>query len=103
VDLRFPQLSTKTFYLSDVTMVGLPEGLEALLDTQQIQVIFRGPSANMRKLGPSHITLEVDLSEAKIGTDYYVVNVTLAEGFESVGVLKKVPVSITIQEIDETT
>ena len=103
VDLRFPQLSTKTFYLSDVTMVGLPEGLEALLDTQQIHVIFRGPSANMRKLGPSHITLEVDLSEAKIGTDYYVVNVTLAEGFESVGVLKKVPVSITIQETDETT
>lgn len=102
VDLRFPLLTTKTLHLSDLTMKGLPEGLEAVLDTQQIQIVFRGPSADMRKLGPSSILLEVDLSEGRLGTDYYAVDVTLAEGFENVGVLRKVPVSITIQEAEET-
>ena len=102
VDLRFPLLSTKTFALSEVKLEGLPKGMEAVLDTQQIHVTLRGPAANMRKLIPGQILLEVDLSEAKIGTDFYVVNVTLADGFENVGVLKKVPVSITIREAEET-
>ena len=102
VDLRFPLLSTKTFALSEVKLEGLPKGMEAVLDTQQIHVTLRGPATNMRKLIPGQILLEVDLSEAKIGTDFYVVNVTLAAGFENVGVLKKVPVSITIREAEET-
>ncbi len=101
VKIEFPQLSTRTVKISNIEMLNVPEGLEAELMTQQLDVTVRGPKDLIAKLTEADISVKVDLTGAEIGTINRKVQITLGDGFSQIGALgSNYSVYVQISEIE---
>lgn len=101
VKIEFPQLSTRTIKISNIEMLNVPEGLEAELMTQQLDVTVRGPKDLIAKLTEADISVKVDLTGAEIGTINRKVQITLSDTFSQIGALgNNYSVYIQIDEIE---
>ena len=100
VEVRFPGLKIETLSLDNIKMKNIPEGLTAELVTQVLDVKFRGPAAQIEKITAADVTVNVDLKDAKVGTDKYAVRFKMAEGFEDVGALSSYTVMVTLTEAE---
>lgn len=103
VDLKFPGLTTKEFTITDeqIQIVNVPEGMEAVLITENLTVTVRGPVADINRLTSKDITVTVDFTDAPVGTSTYKVTVTFGEAYPELGALGKPSVSATVQEAEE--
>lgn len=98
VDITFADLETKSFTVTQIDVIGLPEGLEYKLDTLELSFTVRGPEALINGMSLDNIKVTVDLSNAKIGTDRFDAQFEMAPGFEAVGVIGTHKVAVTLTE-----
>lgn len=101
VSVEFPNLRTLKLAVNDIKIVGLPEGLEAELITQVLDVTIRGPAEQMLGLRASDLTVTVDLSNAQVGTFTQGVTITVSSRFPDVGTMGTYSVSVTVKEADK--
>ena len=72
-------------------------GMEAEIINANLTVKVRGPVGQISKLTEEDIVVEVDFTNAEVGTATYKANIRFAEGFEGVGALKTNSVSAMVQ------
>ena len=104
VDLKFPGLSVREFVITgdQIVIQNVPEGLEAVLITENLTITVRGPMTDINRMTIRDITVSVDFTDAPMGTSTYKVTVTFPESFSAVGALGKPNVSATLREEQES-
>ena len=98
VDVEFVGLSVKEFVIENIKSVNVPEGMEADIITEKINVAVRGPLTAMSAVKEENISLVVDFTGAEAGTSTYKAGVVFQEGFENLGAIGTVSVSATLQK-----
>lgn len=101
VKVEFPNLRILKMTINDIKIVGLPEGLEAELITQALEVTVRGLAEQTVGLRTGDVTVTVDLSDAQVGTFTQAATITLSSKFPDVGVMGTYSVSVTVKEADD--
>lgn len=99
VVITFPKLQTHTFRISRINAINVPEGYEAEVITQELEVKVRGPVDLIRQMNAGDITVTVDFAGALPGTATMKATVTMSAGFSEVGALGSYNVSATLREI----
>ena len=104
VSVTFPNLKTTKFTANQIVAVNVPAGMEAGIVTKQLEVTVRGPRNLVNQMTAEHLTVQVDLSNAQLGTYTVRGAIIMAAGFEEVGALGSYNVTVTLSEpIVETT
>ena len=101
VQVEFPDLSTKTITIGNIQIINVPEGLEAELTTQVLEIVFRGPKAEIEGLTAEDITVTVDFTGAEIGTVNKKVTITISAEHPNCGALGSYSVYATVQEPED--
>lgn len=101
VTVEFPKLRTVKMTVGDIRIIGLPEGLEAELITQQLEVTIRGLAEQIMGLRAADLTVTVDLSNAQVGTFTQGVTITISSRFPDVGTMGTYSVSVTVKEAEQ--
>lgn len=101
VTVEFPKLRTVKMTVGDIRIIGLPEGLEAELITQQLEVTIRGLAEQIMGLRATDLTVTVDLSNAQVGTFTQGVTITISSRFPDVGTMGTYSVSVIVKEADK--
>lgn len=102
VEVRFPNLQMQSFSVSNIVLQNVPEGMQAELITQVLEVKLRGPVALMESVTEADITAIVDLSEAGAVTDKFAVQIVLGSEFAGVGALNSYTVMVALTPIAAT-
>ena len=97
VGVRFPQLSSKTFTVTDITAINVPEGMEAEILTRAVQVTIRGPKELMKTVQASDISITVDLTDAQAGTSTVKGTVKMDSKYAQAGAIKSDSISVTLR------
>lgn len=86
VDVRFPDLATKTLKVKSFTAVDVPAGLEADIITKVLEIQFRGPKASVEKIKEEDITVNVSFANEQEGTVTVKADITIdIDGVGAVG------------------
>ena len=100
VSVKFPNLKTKSLSITDIELINVPEGLEAILETKVLEIKLRGTAVMIDTITADDITVTVDLSQAQPGTDKYVVKITVSSEFTGVGALNSYTVLVTLSNLE---
>lgn len=95
VSISFPDLATKTFQISDIAALHVPEGLEADILTEQLPVTVRGPKEKIQAMTGSDLKATVDFTNAELGTSSWKAQITITTA--GVGAVGAYSVSATVQ------
>lgn len=98
VIVKFPALRTRTISITNIEAINVPEGLEAEMITQKLEVKFRGPIAQVERIKAADIKVTVDFANAELGTATMRADVTIDGKFVDVGVVGTYQVSATLRE-----
>ncbi len=96
ITIVFPEdLDAREFVITNIQPEGLPENLEAKIQTSTMKVYIRGKQDVVKNLKAEDLTLVVDLSDANAGMDTY--KVTLEQECEEFGLLfVGIPHTVTV-------
>lgn len=95
--ITFSGLSTREFTIEDIQMVNIPEGMEAELITEKLQIVVRGPTGLVVSLTEKDISVVADLTGAEADTSTFKATVVFSEGFTSAGALGTYSVSVIVR------
>lgn len=98
VDILLQGLSTREFTVEDIKMINIPEGMDAELIAEKLQIIVRGPTGEIVNLTEEDISVTVDLTGAEADTSTFKAQVVFREEFPSVGALGTYSVSVIVSE-----
>lgn len=96
VTITFTGLATRELVVDQFRIINVPEGMEAELITERINVSLRGPSGVIAKLTAEDVLVVVDFTGAEADTATFKATIVLPEGFETVGALGAYTVSATV-------
>lgn len=97
VDVKFPELATKTVTVTNITATNVPADMEAEILTQTMQVTLRGPKAMIEQLTDADVSIVADLTGAQAGTFTVKGKVVLSNQFAACGAIKTESVSVTLR------
>lgn len=98
VTVSFPGLMKRVFILSDFEIVGVPEGMEAEIYNNSVEISVRGPRSVVSTLRASDLTLRVDFSNEQPGTFNKKIEIVLDEQFSEVGAMGSYSVTAVLRE-----
>lgn len=101
VEVKFPNLRTVSLTVDKIQLTNVPEGLDAELVTQVLEMKLRGPASVLEGVSAEDVTVTVDLSQAQAGTDKYTVQVTLSEKYSGAGALGSYTVMVTLTQAED--
>lgn len=96
VTITFTGLATRELVVDQFRIINVPEGMEAELITERINVSLRGPSSVIAKLTAEDVLVVVDFTGAEADTATFKATIVFPEGFETVGALGAYTVSATV-------
>lgn len=96
VDIKFPGLATKTLTLTKINPVNVPAGMKVDMITKELEVLLRGPKAQIDNLKPEDITVTVDFKDVQAGT--VKVKAEISGVSQEVGAVGDYTVSATVRE-----
>lgn len=96
VSIQFPSLSTRTLTVENIQVLNVPEGLEAELTTQLLEITVRGPHSQIASLTAQDITVTADFTGAEVGTVTRKVTVTLSSAYSDCGTMGSYSVYATV-------
>ena len=100
VEVKFPNLRTTSLVVDNIQMVNVPEGMEAELVTQQLEVKLRGPASLIENIQQDNVIITVDLATGQVGTDKYTAVITVQPSFAGVGAMSSHTVMVTLTEAE---
>lgn len=98
VSVKFPELVTKTFMVTNFTPMNVPDGLEAEIVNQALSVTVRGPQTLIDRMSEDDISIMVDFSQAQLGTFTVKASVVMSMAYSKVGAIGTYQVSATLRE-----
>lgn len=98
VQIKFTGLVTKTFNVTKISAVNVPTGLRQEIITKSLPVTVRGTEASIKAIKSENLSVEVDLSEAQVGTASMTAKVVVSESFPDVGAVGTYQVSVKLRE-----
>ena len=98
VHIKFTGLTTKTFNVTKISAVNVPEGLRQEIITKALSVTVRGTEASIKAIKSENLSVEVDLSETQVGTASMTAKVVVSENFPDVGAVGTYQVSVKLRE-----
>ena len=101
VKISFPALSRRDFTITNIQTINLPAGKQVDLLTKQLTITVRGPKQDIQKLQASDITVQIDLTDVE-NTEAVEAVVIFAEPYQSVGVVGKYSISVTVTDAPKT-
>ena len=98
VKLEFNALSTKTFVVEgeDIQLLNVPEGMEVELTTLMLEIVVRGPSAEIASLELEDMTISVDFSNTEPGTSSRRVQIVFDTEHKNCGALGSYSIYATV-------
>jgi len=93
VKVDFKNLETKTFMVSVVEGIRVPDGMKAEIMTKVVPVVLRGPLEQIRKLTEEDVVVRVDFSGAGLGATTYDATIYVDPEFAGVGAVGTYSVS----------
>lgn len=96
VEVKFPELATKTLTVTNINAVNVPAGLKAELLAKVLEVQLRGPKEQIESLEASDITVTVDFTGAQAGT--VKIKAEIVCSVPGVGAVGSYTVSATVRE-----
>lgn len=84
LSIRFKNLETKTFSVTNISAVGLSDGQRFSRLTNSVDVLVRGPAEELEELTAEDIRIVVDLTDYENGT-FSVDALVLVDGYDAVG------------------
>ena len=101
VSVRFSGLLTREFTVENIEMINVPEGMEAEIINNSLQVKMRGPNLEIGALKDEHLTAVVDFTNATEGNATYKATIQVVDEFPNVGALKTYSVPATVRTAEE--
>lgn len=98
VQIKFTGLVTKTFNVTNISAVNVPTGLRQEIITRSLPVTVRGTEASIKALKSENLSVEVDLTEAQVGTASMTAKVVVSDSFPDVGAVGTYQVSVKLRE-----
>ena len=86
VTVKFTDLDIKTLGVTNIVPANVPEGREAEIITEALEIRFRGPKDLLERLQPENVTVMVDFSDA-VETATMQAVITLDEEFAQIGAI----------------
>ena len=96
VSVKFKNLETRAFSVTDITPIGLSENQTFSRVTNTIDVVVRGSARDLEQLTPENIRIVVDLSQYVFKGTYSVPATVLVDGFSRVGAVGSYSVACKI-------
>ena len=96
VTVKLPELETRTITVKNFETINIPEGLEAELITQALEIKLRGPKDVVESMTESDVVVIVDFANAQSGT--IKVKAEVSSGIIEVGAVGNYTVSATLRE-----
>ena len=100
VDIKFPNLKTRTLTVTNIRAVNVPANMKLDMITQALELIVRGPIELVDSLKETDVTVLVDFSQATIGTATASAQISFGSAYAEVGVMGDYTVSATLTEKD---
>jgi len=98
-DITFPRLKVREMYVSNITLINMPEGMQADIDTKRMKVTLRGPDVLMNAIQPESVSIVVDMTQAELGTNLYKAQIVLDDTvYEGVGAIGSYTVTVTLTQ-----
>ena len=97
VSLKFPDLAIKTFTITNITPVNVPEGYTVEMVTQALTVTIRGPKARVEDMTEADISAMVDVASAQAGSATFKAEIVMGEDYAAVGAIGNYSVSATLR------
>ena len=88
VEIKFSGLSTRVVEVGNIVAENIPEGLEAEIIDQALQVTLRGPILDLQKIRAEDIVVHVDFADAGEGMTTLKAVVEVPQEFSTVGAIK---------------
>ena len=88
VDIKFSGITKKDFSVENIVAENIPEGLEAEIIDQALQVTLRGPVLDLQKITAEDIVVRVDFADAGEGMTTLKAVVVLPQEFPTLGAIK---------------
>ena len=101
VGIQFPELITRSFTVTTFEAVNIPEGMEAEVITQQLEVSVRGPEKTINAMKESDIKVMVDCTNAQQGAFTVKPAIVMAEDFAEAGAVGTYSVSVELRQAEE--
>ena len=102
VTVKFPNLSSKTFTVTNIQAQNVPENMIAEIITQSAEVTLRGPKELMSRITASDLKLVVDFKDAEMGTYSVKAELIIDSEFKAVGAIGGgVKVNVTCVEKED--
>lgn len=98
VDIQFSGLKVKSFDVTNIEAVNVPEGLEVNILTNQLTVILRGPAADLEKITEEDIIIRADLTDAVADTSTFKATIHFNEAISTVGALRSYSITAEVVE-----
>lgn len=97
-DVKFSGLTTKSFNITSISAVNVPEGLREEIITKALTVTMRGTANSLKALQSKDLSVVADLTEAQVGTASMTAKVVVADTFADVGAVGTYQVSVKLRE-----
>jgi YbbR domain-containing protein len=98
-DITFPRLKVRELYVSNITLINMPEGMQADIDTKRMKVTLRGPDVLMNAIQVDNVSIVVDMTQAELGTNLYKAQIVLDDTvYEGVGAIGSYTVTVTMTQ-----
>ena len=85
LSIRFTDLETRAFTVTDISVVGLIEGKTFSRVTNSVDVVVRGPAEDLELLTAENILIIVDLSKYSYSGTFSIPVTVLVDGFSRIG------------------
>lgn len=102
VTISFPELKTKEFQISNITVVNVPKGMVVKdIGTKVCNVVLRGSKWQIDNISEKDVEIRVDLSNATDGTELYKADVYITNpSFPSVGAVSSSTIAVELAKED---
>jgi len=98
VDVKFNGLETRTVEVKKINPVNVPEGMEADVITESLEVTLRGPTALISAIRETDVTANVDFTGAQEGTATVSATIQLTGIYAEIGAVGTYDVTATVQK-----
>ena len=101
VEVKFPALKTRTFKVTAIVPINVPEGMKAEIITKTIEVKVRGPIAVINAMKETDVSATVDFTGAQIGAATMKATIVINPAYSQVGALNTYSVSVNVLDMTE--
>lgn len=101
VSVKFPNLATRTMTVTQMVLENVPEGMEAEIIPQSVEVAVRGPKELIYRITAADVRIRVDFTNSELGTYTVKADILIDEKFEGVGPIGSYNVAVTVSEPED--